>query len=405
MNNNVISNDSNNSKPNIKNYDLINYNNSKPNVKNYGLMSYRLEQYKISRDFIKSTIFHLIIIAIIGIAGLLKNIFSFFVPNYTTNSIISKFPYVKIASINQNTENSTVKHISDPIKATLIDHNMVQQAILRQEIQTNENINKAKNLEQQEKQIANLKKLNEQEALKLKQEIQKAKNYNKQLQEEQKKLKQQSQAITVEKQKLSKQAEDITVKNQQLSKQAEILSLEQKKLSKLSDKYNNLTTVSTKETTEKKNLKNPLSNLNKLSNSELDAKNANQALNSELNTQNFMDKQNILSHLNTNNMSESMQNKVSTYYAIWKNEIINNRKKIMFFTTKMTCAVRMKLLPNGHLALVKIEQSSGNHAYDKFSEQAIYKSAPFEMPEDPILNKELTDIEHIIQFDDNSFSD
>ena len=35
-------------------------------------------------------------------------------------------------------------------------------------------------------------------------------------------------------------------------------------------------------------------------------------------------------------------------------------------------------------------------AYDAFSEQAIYKSAPFDMPEDPKVNKELVD--HELEF-------
>jgi len=62
------------------------------------------------------------------------------------------------------------------------------------------------------------------------------------------------------------------------------------------------------------------------------------------------------------------------------------------------------MLSNGQLALVRIDKSSGNSAYDAFSEQAIYKSAPFEMPKDPIVNQELAELEHIFDFDDSAFN-
>ena len=121
----------------------------------------------------------------------------------------------------------------------------------------------------------------------------------------------------------------------------------------------------------------------------------------------IVDNNNTKSKINNRTLNQpgSIENEISNYNAKWKNEIINNRKKIMFLPNDIVCSFKIKLLPNGHLALVKIEQSSGNLAYDKFSEQAIYKSAPFEMSEDPVLNKELLSKEFIIVFEDDSFSD
>ena len=303
-----------------------------------------MEQYKISKDFFKSTVFHVIIIIVIGVVSFLQSRLMFFSP--------------KKISIPKNAIVDSKNHpqSSSQVKANLIDHSMVQQAIKRQELQIAEKINKEKKLEQQAQQVSSLKKAAEQEALKAKQEMQKAREYKKQLekeynelQESTKKLKQQAKALSLEQEKLKQQAEA----------QAKVKALEIEK---------------------KKNQKS-------LANKAEDVKNSE-----------------IVDNNNSNNLG-FIENEIIHYYAKWKNEIINNRKKIMFLANDMTCAVRIKLLPNGHLALVKIEKSSGNLAYDKFSEQAIYKSAPFEMPQDPALNKELASTEHIIHFDDNSFSD
>ena len=76
-------------------------------------------------------------------------------------------------------------------------------------------------------------------------------------------------------------------------------------------------------------------------------------------------------------MQSMIQTEMSNYHAKWHTEIVNNRKRTMFFPENLTCSVRIKVLPSGQLALVKIDKSSGNMAYDAFSEQAIYKSAPF----------------------------
>lgn len=304
-----------------------------------------MEQYKISKDVFKSTVFHVIIIIIIVVVGFLQSRLMFFTHK--------KISIPKSAIVDSKNHSH-----SYPVKASLVDHNMIQQAIQRQELQVNEKINREKKLEQKAQQVASLKKAAELEALKAKQEMQKANEYKKQLekeynqlQESTKKLKQQAKVLSLEQEKLKKQAEA------QAHAQAKTLEIEKKK------------------------------------NQKILANNTDVSKNSE-----------IIDNNNSPNLG-FIDNEIIHYYAKWKNEIINNRKKIMFLANDMTCAVRIKLLPNGHLALVKIEKSSGNLAYDKFSEQAIYKSAPFDMPQDPALNKELASIEHIIHFDDNSFSD
>ena len=99
---------------------------------------------------------------------------------------------------------------------------------------------------------------------------------------------------------------------------------------------------------------------------------------------------------NINNVGETadfLQTEIQSYYSKMKDKIISNRKVTTFFSENLECTVKVKILSSGQLGLVKLEKSSGNAAYDAFSEQAIYKSAPFDMPEDPKINKELVEQE------------
>lgn len=49
----------------------------------------------------------------------------------------------------------------------------------------------------------------------------------------------------------------------------------------------------------------------------------------------------------------------------------------------LRCKVRIEILPNGEVVSVKIVQSSGNPSFDNSVENAVYKSSPLPLPEDP----------------------
>ena len=51
--------------------------------------------------------------------------------------------------------------------------------------------------------------------------------------------------------------------------------------------------------------------------------------------------------------------------------------------TGLRCKVRIEILPNGEVISVKILQSSGNPSFDTSVENAVYKSSPLPLPEDP----------------------
>lgn len=49
----------------------------------------------------------------------------------------------------------------------------------------------------------------------------------------------------------------------------------------------------------------------------------------------------------------------------------------------LRCRVKIDLLPNGEVVAVQILTSSGNQAFDLATENAVYKSSPLPLPEDP----------------------
>lgn len=150
---------------------------------------------------------------------------------------------------------------------------------------------------------------------------------------------------------------------------------------------------------EKESLKKEQENLQKLISKVAQQK---QELAAQQNKLSQLKQQESAKKKNLNNLNSIIDGSdIQSYHNKMYTKIINNRKVTSLFPDHLECSVRVKLLSNGQLNLVKLDKSSGNQAYDAFSEQAIYKSAPFEMPEDPKLNKELVEIEHVFIFTAN----
>ena len=291
-----------------------------------------LDNHNINKDLLKSVITHGLIVVCIVVVGFIENrkIFS----DLRTNQALAK------ADSHKQTVLPTI------VQANLVDRQMVQQAVKRQEMQMAEKIMKEKKIQQQEQQLAQLTKVAEQELLKAKQEALQAKQ---------------------DRDKLKKEQDNLQQATNKLKQQAKELSVQQEKLDKLKQQQS-----------QKKNLAQTQSVTSK-----------------ENETKNAVDFQ----------AAQAMvQTEVNRYHSKWHTEIVNNRKRTMLFPENLKCSVKIKVLSNGQLALVRIDKSSGNSAYDAFSEQAIYKSAPFEMPKDPIVNQELAELEHIFDFDDSAFN-
>lgn len=329
------------------------------------------DDFNLNKDVLKSFLVHGIIVFSFLIIGVLQRLI-----------LPSSSGVVTGLNSKQNNNLNLEKPV---INASLVEKKFIEEAIKRQNQSDHSKMMKEKRLEQQEQQLAKLKKIAEQEKINLKQEaenIKKEAEKNKQAQEQ---IKKQQQLLQQTKEQLKQQA----------------IKLEQEKLQKLesqqlAEKKNSQITENNQVRTE-----NSVNNLN-----------LNQQLGS---TSDLNNKSNPLSLGSGNGSPDSMggragiqniiNNQLAAYQAKWKADIISNRKRVSLFPTNISCWIRIKLFSDGKLALVKVEKSSGNLAYDSFSEQAIYRSEPFEMPSDPVINKEITEIDHLFEFDDSEFNE
>jgi len=83
---------------------------------------------------------------------------------------------------------------------------------------------------------------------------------------------------------------------------------------------------------------------------------------------------------------------IDKYKAEFAAAIIENRILSSIFAGDLQCTIRIMLLPDGSILNVNIEKSSGNKAYDEMAENAVYKTAPFPMPDEQELYSKLRDI-------------
>lgn len=89
---------------------------------------------------------------------------------------------------------------------------------------------------------------------------------------------------------------------------------------------------------------------------------------------------------------EFLLTEVEKYRAAFQQLIEDNRILSAVFPNNINCKVRIKLLPDGSILSVNIVEASGNPAYDELATTAIYKSAPFPMPQEHELYTQLRDI-------------
>lgn len=85
-------------------------------------------------------------------------------------------------------------------------------------------------------------------------------------------------------------------------------------------------------------------------------------------------------------------NEMQRYMAEFAQAIEDNRILSSVFAGDLRCKIRIQLLPNGSILSASIVESSGNPAYDDMSKNAVFKTAPFAMPEDKDLYDKLRDI-------------
>lgn len=87
-----------------------------------------------------------------------------------------------------------------------------------------------------------------------------------------------------------------------------------------------------------------------------------------------------------------LESEVDKYRAEFAAAIEENRVLSSVFAGDIRCKLKIMLLPDGSVLSIKVLESSGNVAYDEMSAKAVYKSAPFPMPQDQELYKQLREI-------------
>lgn len=87
-----------------------------------------------------------------------------------------------------------------------------------------------------------------------------------------------------------------------------------------------------------------------------------------------------------------LEGEVEKYRAVFAAVIEENRVVTSVFSVDLHCKLKIMLLSDGSIFNVKVLESSGNDAYDQMSAKSVYKSAPFPMPQDKELYKQLREI-------------
>lgn len=87
-----------------------------------------------------------------------------------------------------------------------------------------------------------------------------------------------------------------------------------------------------------------------------------------------------------------IRNEVQRFTAEFAQSIEDNRILSSIFEGDICCKIRIQLLPDGAILSASIVESSGNPAYDEMSQAAVFKTAPFSMPEDKEVYEKLRDI-------------
>jgi len=59
----------------------------------------------------------------------------------------------------------------------------------------------------------------------------------------------------------------------------------------------------------------------------------------------------------------------------------------------LSCVLRVQLMPGGDVANVQVVQSSGNAAFDRSMETAVYRAAPLPLPPDPKIANQFRDFQ------------
>ena len=85
------------------------------------------------------------------------------------------------------------------------------------------------------------------------------------------------------------------------------------------------------------------------------------------------------------------QSELARYQALIKQRIENSWVIPVGWTKNMECLVHVRLIPTGEVIEATVVRSSGNAAFDRSAENAVYKASPLPIPEDKALFEHFRD--------------
>ncbi len=98
--------------------------------------------------------------------------------------------------------------------------------------------------------------------------------------------------------------------------------------------------------------------------------------------------------------AEQMQQamgEIDKYRALIKQKVERNWARPPGAEKNLECPVRVRLIQSGEVIQAKVVRSSGNPAFDRSVENAVYKASPLPLPDDKSLFSEFRELEFIFK--------
>lgn len=96
-----------------------------------------------------------------------------------------------------------------------------------------------------------------------------------------------------------------------------------------------------------------------------------------------------------------VESEVERILNLWGEKIRSNKREAFGMAADLYCKLAITVLPDGSVQ-VQLLQSSGNPAYDDLSMKAVYKSQPFQLPEEPSVREQVRAFEVGLRNDENT---
>jgi colicin import membrane protein len=87
------------------------------------------------------------------------------------------------------------------------------------------------------------------------------------------------------------------------------------------------------------------------------------------------------------------QSEIARYEGLIRQKVERNWVRPAGWSREMECIVRVRLVPTGEVISATIARSSGDPAFDRSVENAVYKAAPLPLPEDKGLFEHFRELE------------